>query len=736
MAGFDNDIMYANNVDFSGGSPVAGKVTTNGQLLIGSTASPHIQVGNLTSTGGSMTITYSSPNINIEQTGGIRYPISPYVVGPIGLAGYQTIQSAINAANAAGGGTVYIQPGTYTENLTLYTNIGIHGANAASDSDKVIIVGIHTPPSSGVIGANNINFQTATHVFSSNAAGSTTISINNSLFTVTNGFVYNLPNWTGTLKVNDCGADGTNDGFLNNRGGATVFTNNSQLGAGSGQTMVGNGNLRFDLCLFACPVTLTGSYFLNQLNIAFFLGAVSLGGSAFYSVSPGCNFFAPVTIASSATATFSQCFFSSGARAAFTMSSSGAVSISQSLITSSNNPAIAGSGAGTLTLADITYTSNSSVAGTLTVTYLPHLVRYGGSGAITLTGVLTGNGTSAFTASTVTQHGVLVGGASNAVSSTSVGTTGQVLQANTTADPTYSTATYPSTATSTGTILRADGTNWVATTSTYPATNAVSTLLYASSSNVMSALTTANNGVLITSASGVPSWLANGTTGQVLTATTSNPPSWATPAAAVFQVNIQTFTGTGTYTPTSGMAYCIIEVVGAGGGGGGVAFSSTGGSAGGGGAGGYSKGFFSAATIGVSQSVTIGALGSAGASGFHNGGNGGTTSVGSTLIQATGGTGGTAINDTGNVGAGGAGGVGSLGSVNVTGNAGGSGTSPGLGGLGGSSFYGGTAIAAKEANGNAGTSYGAGGGGGATGSTNRAGGAGVAGFVQVTEFIT
>ena len=42
-------------------------------------------------------------------------------------------------------------------------------------------------------------------------------------------------------------------------------------------------------------------------------------------------------------------------------------------------------------------------------------------------------------------------------------------------------------------------------TSTYPATNAINTLLYASSANVMAALATANNGILVTSAGGVPS---------------------------------------------------------------------------------------------------------------------------------------------------------------------------------------------------------------------------------------
>jgi len=69
-------------------------------------------------------------------------------------------------------------------------------------------------------------------------------------------------------------------------------------------------------------------------------------------------------------------------------------------------------------------------------------------------------------------------------------------------------------------------------TTTYPSTNAINTLLYASAANVMSALATANNGILITSATGVPSILADGTTGQVLTATTGAPASWAAPAAS------------------------------------------------------------------------------------------------------------------------------------------------------------------------------------------------------------
>ena len=110
-------------------------------------------------------------------------------------------------------------------------------------------------------------------------------------------------------------------------------------------------------------------------------------------------------------------------------------------------------------------------------------------------------------------------------------TNGQVLQVASGAATgnAWSTAAYPTVATSTGTILRADGTNWVASTSTYPNTNAANTLLYASASNVMSALATANDGLLVTGNTGVPSILAGpGTTGNMLLSNAAAAPSFST----------------------------------------------------------------------------------------------------------------------------------------------------------------------------------------------------------------
>lgn len=73
MSGFTNEVVNANNVDFSGGSPVSAKLVNNGQMLIGSTAlnagGTHINVGSLISPSSTLTMGYSSPNITIEVTG-------------------------------------------------------------------------------------------------------------------------------------------------------------------------------------------------------------------------------------------------------------------------------------------------------------------------------------------------------------------------------------------------------------------------------------------------------------------------------------------------------------------------------------------------------------------------------------------------------------------------------------------------------------------------------------------
>lgn len=219
--------------------------------------------------------------------------------------------------------------------------------------------------------------------------------------------------------------------------------------------------------------------------------------------------------------------------------------------------------------------------------------------------------------------GVLVSSGSGVPSMLAAGTTGQVLQASTAGTPSWSTPTYPSASGSAGVILRSDGTNYLATTSTYPNTNAVSTLLYASSANVMAALATANDSVLSTGATGVPAWIAKtGVIGSVIASRITTP-------------------GAFTYTPTTGMQFVRVRLAGGSGGGGGVtgAVGQTS-AASGGNAGGYLEFYMTAAQIGASKTGSVGATGAGGAAGNNNGVAGGNTTFGDwTAVGGNGGTG-------------------------------------------------------------------------------------------------
>src|SRR5215469_10657523 len=232
------------------------------------------------------------------------------------------------------------------------------------------------------------------------------------------------------------------------------------------------------------------------------------------------------------------------------------------------------------------------------------------------------------------------------------------------------------------------------------------------------------SGMLYSAASGVITSLSTGN--SLLPATNSS----GTLAMRAFTINVQTFTSNGTYTPTTGMLFCIVECVG-GGGGGGYALgnaSNTAAGAGGGGAG-YIRAVFSAATIGASQAVTIGGAGSGGvASGPTNATNGGDTTFGALL--------------TGNHGVAGGSSAGAATNGQVLGPVGTlAGTIPSWsGGNGGSSFW----IAGSLAVGGSGGMAGGGSGGAgrqailvATGHTNGLGsngfGTGGGGGVQITS---
>ncbi len=221
-----------------------------------------------------------------------------------------------------------------------------------------------------------------------------------------------------------------------------------------------------------------------------------------------------------------------------------------------------------------------------------------------------------------------------------------------------------------------------------------------------------------------------------------------TSGTAFTSVNVQVFNSNGTYTPTAGMKYCDAYVTGGGGSGGsgqGAAAPQVG-AGGGGGAGGTSIRFaIPAATIGVSQSVTVGTGGAAPAAGNNPGNAGGASSLGA-LITTNGGAGGAAGPTTSGIAVtrlgGNGGAAGSGGSVNLAGTPGGvsilNGTSTFVNcGQGAPSFWGGGGNSTNlgNVNGAAGNAPGSGGAGGNSTTSNTSGGAGANGVVVIVEYI-
>ncbi len=385
-------------------------------------------------------------------------------------------------------------------------------------------------------------------------------------------------------------------------------------------------------------------------------------------------------------------------------------------------------------------------------------VARGGTGLASGTsgGVLgyTASGTLASSAA-LGANGVVIGGGAGATpTAVTAGTNGQLLLGVTSSAPNMATMSGDATITNAGALTIANN----AVTNAKAAQMAAATIKMNATGSTANAADSTIQGLTNLAAPSatldfvpiydhVSGTIKNVTPGAIASAGTAGVASLNTKTGALtLSVVIQKFTTSGTYTPTSGMVYAITECVGSGAGGGSAAGSiNTNFSGGGGGAGSYSRKVSTAAAIGASQTVTIGAAGSGGSAGSNNGTAGSDVSLG-TICIGKGGSGGL-FGSVAQVGGGGAGGVAGTGDVTSAG-------APGLGGMyannattanasgaGGSSIFGGGGLGiitlASAVTGNNGSNYGSGGSGGSVHSAaaNAAGGNGSTGIVIVTEFV-
>lgn len=281
------------------------------------------------------------------------------------------------------------------------------------------------------------------------------------------------------------GSDGADQILITSDNGTSPVTNTTFIPASGGApqnatyiTQTPNGSLSNEQ-----PLSLLATGLLKSTTIT---GVVSIGvnGTDFYGpgavISPadggtGINNGAK-TITIGGNTAFTGAFTFSGALTAntsVTFPTSGTLSTTTGTVTSVSGTAnrITSTG-GTDPVIDI----SASYVGQSSLTTLGTISTGVWGSSATKIGLTSGGTNTSLTAAA----GGIVYSTSTGMGISAVGAASQILLSGATGAPTW-------------------------TTSTYPATNAINTLLYASSANVMSALATANSGVLVTSAGGVPS---------------------------------------------------------------------------------------------------------------------------------------------------------------------------------------------------------------------------------------
>ena len=398
--------VYADNVDFSGTR--TNTVTTNGQLLIGSTAAPNIRVGTLGSSDGSITWTPGAGTLTGQVTGGTSVgktitgntggALSPtagnwnlpgnndaangfatwstgtgstltlnshgtvkWVVHPTaGIGTHQTIAAALTAASS--GDVIFLTPGTYTENLTLKAGVNIVAHTVDSLTPNVSIVGKLTATYTGTSSISGVRLTTNSDNFlTSTGANVATLNLIDCYLNCSNATGILLNNANFSLFSSNCsgniGTTGISLHTLTSCAGCSfynlIMTNS---GGSSTASSIAAGGLVFFSSVINHPISTS-----SAATVAAVGTTINTSGTNTTSI----------TTAGTGISSALNCIFISGTASALSIGAGTEINATQCSVNSSNANAV--TGAGTFRYGDITFYGSSATINTTTQVIYPHL---------------------------------------------------------------------------------------------------------------------------------------------------------------------------------------------------------------------------------------------------------------------------------------------------------------------------------------------------------------------------
>lgn len=137
---------------------------------------------------------------------------------------FKTIQSAIDEAWKYGGGTIYLEPGHFYEDLILCSGITLEGCGIA-DLKFVSIHGKHLLPYHGEVAFNHIYLSNSSSIFKPTSTNNElSLLFRSCFFEVEDGYLLDIPELRGSVIFFDCCSTGNNNGFINNVDGKLKST--------------------------------------------------------------------------------------------------------------------------------------------------------------------------------------------------------------------------------------------------------------------------------------------------------------------------------------------------------------------------------------------------------------------------------------------------------------------------------------------------------------------------------
>jgi len=330
MPGFNNGVMYADNVQFNGDKSPA-SVTTNGQLLIGNSGTPHIRVGTLTSPGSTVTIGYSAPNITVDVSGSaVVQTLTPDsgvalapTAGTIPVLGYKAGTVPVMETYNQGPGNFRIENRVWDTQYVVDSSVtpGLQGTFATIQDaiDQAVIDGmsfsnpkrIYIRANNGVTYTEDLTIQPGTYLAGeafviSPSTGVTfpTITGNHNIVNVTDVYL------DGLVFIN---ADPTADTFTN--AGLTIFYARNtvfSVTSGTGLHFTGAGLVKCTNCLFNQTAFQTGIESVNFTDMSFSNCSFNICGFLLTDSTLTANFcdsFGPMVCSSSGISATSCTFF-------------------------------------------------------------------------------------------------------------------------------------------------------------------------------------------------------------------------------------------------------------------------------------------------------------------------------------------------------------------------------------------------------------------------------------------